>query len=93
MIGCLLAACQTNESMDKKDEVPVSFEGTIEEILENRAIVQVEKGKLTGRVFVDLSVNETETFRVGDRIKVDYDGQVRESDPAQITTLSVKGIE
>jgi uncharacterized OB-fold protein len=78
---------------DKNDAVRVSFEGRIEELLDNRAIVQVEKGNFSGRVLVDLSVNETETFQVGDKVKVEYDGQVRESDPAQINTLSVKGME
>ncbi|XXM73129.1 DUF3221 domain-containing protein [Lysinibacillus sphaericus] len=93
MVSCLLAACQTNELRDKNDAVRVSFEGRIEEILENRAIDQVEKGNFTGRVLIDLSVNDTERFQVGDKVKVEYDGQIRESDPAQVNTLSVKGIK
>jgi Protein of unknown function (DUF3221) len=93
LVSCLLAACQINESGDENEAVRVSFEGRIEEFLDNRAIVQVEKGSFTGRVLVDLSVNETETFQVGDKIKVEYEGKVMESDPAQINTLSVKGME
>ncbi|QWC21134.1 DUF3221 domain-containing protein [Bacillus haikouensis] len=93
MIGCLLAAGRTNEFGEKNNAVSVSFEGRIVELLENRAIVAVEKGDFTGRVLVDLSMNESETFQVGDKIKVEYEGQVRESDPAQINTLSVKGMD
>ena len=43
--------------------------------------------------FFDLSVNEAETFRVGDKIKVGFDGTIKESNPAQINTLSVELVD
>lgn len=44
-------------------------------------------------MFVNLSVNSDETFQIGDRIKVGYDGTIMESNPAQINTLSVELID
>ncbi|MBH9964892.1 DUF3221 domain-containing protein [Bacillus sp. V3] len=93
LTGFLLAACHTSGSGGKNNAVSASFKGKIEEIFENRAIVQVENGNITGQVFIDLSVNKTVNFQVGDKIKVGYDGQIRESDPAQVNTLSVKRME
>ena len=45
------------------------------------------------RIFVDLSVNRAVTFQVGDEIEVVFDGVMRESNPAQINTLSVELVE
>lgn len=69
------------------------FTGTINEINDNRALVHAKLGGGEGDVFVDLSVNSDEIFHVGDKIKVEYDGAIKESDPAQINTLSVELIE
>jgi len=44
-------------------------------------------------VVVDISVKNDEAFQVGDKVKVGYDGAIRESSPAQINTLSVDLIE
>ncbi|MCM3444820.1 DUF3221 domain-containing protein [Metabacillus halosaccharovorans] len=96
LIG-LLSACSFSE-----DDIPVvidtensNFIGTIKEINGHRALVyaKIFEGNPEGDVFVDLSVNNTKTFKVGDKIKVEFDGTVLESNPAQIITLSVELIE
>jgi hypothetical protein len=70
-----------------------NFVGIIKDINGHRAIVNAKIGGGEGDVFVDLSVNSDETFQVGDKIKVEYDGPILESNPAQINTLSVELIE
>ena len=46
-----------------------------------------------GTVFVHLSVNNTETFQVGDKIKAGFDGTILGLNPGQINTLFVEAIE
>lgn len=89
LITSLLFACSS-------DGVKATFVGTIEEIKGDSALVTVEEGDIlrSGRsVYVDLSVNSKETFKVGDKIKVGYDGMVQESLPLGINTLSVRKIK
>lgn len=92
IVGC--SNSMENNQENVQNEPPItadaSFTGTIKEINGNRALVLGKLGGGEGDVFVDLSVNSDETFRVGDRIKVGFDGTVMESNPAQINTLSVK---
>ena len=92
-IVCLLAACGT-EDVKKvdDDDLPLAyFTGTIEEITSpSKAIVNSDK---YGLIFVNLSVNEDVTFKVGDRVEVGFDGEIKESYPAQIKTKSVELIE
>ena len=61
-------------------------------ITDDRVIVW-EEGSSTHRILVDLSVNSAVTFQVGDEVEVGYDGEIKESDPAQINTLSVELVE
>ena len=92
VIGGLFAACsaEDDKNMDHNEDVYVTFRGTIDKILnEDRAIVLWEENGRTSRIFVDLSVNSSVTFQVGDEVIVGYDGIVKESDPGQINTLSV----
>lgn len=67
-----------------------NFVGTIKDINGHRAIANAKIGGGEGDVFVDLSVNKDETFQVGDKIKIEYDGTILESNPAKINTLSVE---
>lgn len=84
--GCLHTQIQNH---DIATDVPrVYFTGTIIEIDGDTAIVDETKGK----VFVDLSVNKTETFHVWDNIRVEYTGIMTNSSPAYITTISVEVI-
>ena len=94
-ISSLLFACNTEDvkSIDE-GEVYVTFRGTIAKMItDDRAIVHWEEGGRTHRVLVDLSVNSAVIFQVGDEVEVGYDGEIKESDPAQINTLSVELVE
>lgn len=87
IILILLIGCNS------KDDV-VSFTGTIKEINNQQAIVFIEEGEILhsgNQVSVDLSVSK-QTFQVGDHIRVTYDGEVRESFPLGINTVSVEVI-
>lgn len=83
-------------SAEPDSEVRVSFTGEIVEIHGTGAVVFVKEGEILSsgsRVSVDLSVNNEETFQVGDSVKVVYDGVIRESDPLQINTIAVEKIK
>ncbi|MDQ0229181.1 DUF3221 domain-containing protein [Metabacillus malikii] len=95
IVGC---ATSPNSSEDKNNENKTessSFIGTIKEINGDGAIVsaKVFEGNPEGDVFVDLSVNSDEVFQVGDKVKVGFDGTIRESYPAQINTLFVELVD
>ncbi|WP_270577403.1 DUF3221 domain-containing protein [Caldibacillus thermoamylovorans] len=49
--------------------------------------------KSGSRVHVDLSKNSETDFHVGDKVKVGYDGEVRESDPLQINVVFIEKVE
>ncbi|GGK06144.1 hypothetical protein GCM10007063_30790 [Lentibacillus kapialis] len=96
LIG-LLPACSFSGD-DKTNEVEKTssyFKGTIKKINGNNALVSAKifEGNPESDVFVDLSVNSDKNFQVGDKIKVEFDGNILESNPAQINTLSVELIE
>ncbi|MFC7782917.1 DUF3221 domain-containing protein [Rossellomorea sp. GCM10028870] len=95
IVGC---SNLTDRSKEKNNEIKTessSFIGTIKEINGNTALVsaKVFKGNPEGNVFVDLSVNNDETFQFGDKVKVEFDGTIKESNPAQINTLSVELVD
>nr|WP_106784462.1 lipoprotein [Lysinibacillus timonensis] len=94
LLVVVLAACSSSET--NQGAASSTFTGTIEEIVEHSALVSIDEGDILrsgSSVYVNLSVNNTEAFQVGDHIKVTYDGQVRESSPLGITTLSVELVE
>ncbi len=72
------------------------FYGTILELYQDGAIalVEPEEGadiRSSGdQVTVNLAVNTTDHFSVGDRIQVEYDGNVMETYPLQIHVLQVE---
>lgn len=83
MIGC------------SADDTP-SFIGVIEEINGEQALVHIEEGEILASgnlVMVDLSKASGTSFAKGDRIEVQYGGEVRESYPLGIDTISVKLVE
>jgi hypothetical protein len=94
IVGCSNSINNSGEKNVIKTESS-SFIGTIKKISGNNALVsaKIYKGNPEGDVFVDLSVNNDETFNVGDKIKVGFDGIVKESNPAQINTLSVELVD
>lgn len=93
----LLTVAGCSNSFDKNNETEsahYTFTGVIKEIHDHGALVHAKNGSIKkGNVFVDLSVNNDETFQVGDKIKVEYNGIILKSNPAQITTLFVELVE
>lgn len=87
-----------NGIVEEPEPIESIFTGTIEEISsETSALIVVDSGKIlqsSDKVTIDLTkAPEDATFEVGDKVKVSYDGEVRESYPAQINTISVEKIE
>lgn len=73
-----------------------TFIGIIEEINGNMAIVLIEEGDILrsgNMVGVDLSVAKDITFEINDKIKVGFDGIIREKFPLGINTTFVELIE
>lgn len=96
-----LTACGTND--DKSEDTPPSitepatatFEGTIEEINGQSALISIEDGQILSsgdKVTVDLAVASEDSFEIGDQVRVGYDGSVRETYPLQIDTLALEKI-
>src|SRR5699024_124264 len=96
MICCaLLVGCQATDS-PSETEIEADFIGIIENINGDQALVAIEEGSILtsgNQVMVDLSVAEKENFRTGDRIKVGYDGLVREYMPHGVNTLEVEKLD
>lgn len=93
----LLSACSSFNG-DKTDgiETKDTFTGTIEKVEDQNALVTITDGDILrsyNKVQVDLSVAEDTTFQVGDKIRVGYDGEVRESGPLGINTTFVELID
>jgi hypothetical protein len=97
LLSSLLFACTSEEVKDDKSEVRATFIGTIEEINDYNAQVLVIESEginqISGLIAVDFSVNPDETFQVGDKVKVGYDGNVMETAPVQINTLTLEKVE
>ena len=85
------------EIKDDKSEVRATFIGTIVEINDYGAQVLVTESEginqISGLIGVDFSVNPDETFQVGDKVKVGYDGNIMETAPVRINTLTLEKVE
>ncbi|MFJ8234126.1 hypothetical protein ACIQ34_00110 [Ureibacillus sp. NPDC094379] len=92
VVASLLFAC-SSENLEK--DIKATFVGTIQEINGDSAIIDAveEDGKTLGQISINLAVNPNETFQIGERVRVGYDGMNMESAPAQINTLTVEKIE
>lgn len=78
------------------DSTTVTFDGTIEEINGISALVAIDDGEILSsgdKVTVDLSSASDEIFEIGDKIRVEYDGTIRESYPLQVDTLSIQKLD
>lgn len=78
------------------DSTTVNFDGTIEEINGDSVLVAIDAGEILrsgDKVKVDLSSASDETFEIGDKIRVEYDGTIRESYPLQVNTLSIQKLD
>lgn len=80
-----------------KDKAEAEFKGTITEIIGEFAIVAVDEGediRSSGDlVEVNLSKNQDVEFRVGDRVRVGYKGEIQEKYPLGINTIFVELLE
>ncbi|ASV67037.1 hypothetical protein MKX67_03515 [Cytobacillus sp. FSL W7-1323] len=92
VVASLLFACGS-ENLEK--DVKATFVGTIQEFTGDSAIIDAAEvdGKTLGQISINLAVNPNETFQIGDRVRVGYDGMIMESAPAQINTLTVEKVE
>lgn len=96
LLCCLLFTCNSSDIKNEKYEKKATFIGTIEEITGNIGLVDVEEGQILSSgcsVSVNLSVNPTATFEIGDKVTVGYDGTTMESSPLQINTISIEILE
>jgi len=83
-----IAGCSNDEVPTEIETASFYFTGTIKEIYDGKALVDGSRGK----VLVTLSVNNDETFHVGE-IRVGYNGTIMESNPTQIKTLSIELVD
>lgn len=85
---------KVDTTVNHEDEL--TFTGIIDEINGEVALVSIEKGVILNsgsKVEVDLSVANDKTFQIGNKVKVGYDGIVRETYPLSINTTFVELIE
>ena len=92
VVASLLFACG---SENLEIDVKATFVGTIQEITGDSAIIDAahEDGKTIGQISIDLAVNPNETFQIGDKVRIGYDGTIMESAPLQVITLTVEKVE
>lgn len=93
LVGLLFACSSLNDDRTDDHENEATFIGTIEEINGDNALVSIEKGEIlkSGRkVDVNLSVTNDTKFEIGDKIKVGFDGVIRETFPLGINTTFVE---
>ena len=92
IVSLLLMACSNPDN-----GTVYTFTGTVKEINGQSAIINVDEGEAIRSsgdvVSVRLSVNEDVEFKIGDRVKVGYDGEVREVYPLSINTIFIEIIE
>src|SRR5699024_4297118 len=89
MVGCSNTINKNAEDPTENETASFYFTGTIKEIYASTALIDGTMGE----VLVSLSVNNDETFHVGNKVKVGYDGTIMESNPAQIKPLSVELVD
>lgn len=56
-------------------------------------VTKTEGNPVYGIIYVNLAKNPDETFQVGDKVKVGYNGKVRGTVPLTITTLTIELVE
>ena len=97
-----LVACNADnhtsheDSSISTDSTTVTFDGTIEEINGDSVLVAIDAGEILrsgDKVTVDLSSAPDETFEIGDKVQVEYDGMIQESYPLQVNTLSIQKLD
>ena len=91
LFSFLLVACNSTP------KVKATVTGTIETVNENGAMsVNIEEAtgtKLGGTVRLGIPEGTDETFNVGDKVKIGFDGSFFESEPAYIQAITLEKIE
>jgi len=80
-----------NKSKEAFEEI--TFIGTIDELNGDQALVSIEEGEILrsgSKVDVNLSVASETSFKIGDKVKVGFDGDIRETFPLGINTTFVE---
>jgi len=96
LIVILLLCCSLIFIYNSNSKVKATFIGVIEEINGRGAVVYVnktEESPVSGIIYINLTKNPDETFKVGDKVKVGYDGTIRDAAPIEVTTLTVELVE
>lgn len=97
LIIIFLICCGLLITYTSNRKVKATFIGEIEEMINNREafvyVTKTEGNPVYGIIYVNLAKNPDETFQVGDKVKVGYNGTVQDTAPLAITTLSVELIE
>ncbi|MGE7114670.1 hypothetical protein [Lysinibacillus sp. NPDC047702] len=96
LIVILLLCCGLIFIYSSNSKIKATFIGVIQEINGHRAVVYVNKTEdspISGIIYVNLAMNPNEIFLVGDKVKVGYDGTMRDSAPIEVTTLTVELVE
>jgi hypothetical protein len=90
LLCCLLVACNSTS------KVEATFIGIIEEINGKSALINVEQTsgtKIGGVVSIGIPEDSTETFRIGDKVEVGFDGTTFEIAPVLVQTITLEKIE
>lgn len=94
VVAGLLFACGS-ENLEK--DVKATFIGTIEEIHSSGTAyvseIEANDNKLLGPVVIGLPENKEETFQVGDKVIVGYDGTAMEVAPVRIYTITIEKVK
>ncbi len=97
LIIIFLICCGLLITYTSNRKVKATFIGEIEEMINNREafvyVTKTEGNPVYGIIYVNLAKNPDETFQVGDKVKVGYNGTVQDTAPLAITTLSVELVE
>lgn len=97
LILLLIFVCSITLIACSDDKAEAEFKGTITDIIGELAIVSADEGeaiRASGElVEVNLAKNEEVKFKVGDRVRVGYNGAIQEKYPLGINTVFVELLE
>ncbi|WP_223557088.1 hypothetical protein [Lysinibacillus sphaericus] len=97
LIITFLLCCGLLITCNSTRKVEATFIGVIEEMINDREafvyVTKTEGSPVYGIININLAKNPDETFQVGDKVKVGYNGTVQDTAPLTITTLTVELVE
>lgn len=80
----MLAACKSEKNGEENGTTTAYFEAVVEEVNDTVLLVDAleSESNITGEITVP--IDNSELYKVGDKIGVTFDGEIMESYPAQI---------